>query len=134
MLTADRLREALSGHVGAPDPTDIELPVAEHRLPAGWREEHMAAVRIAAILVPFIDTADGLQVLLTERAAHLRHHAGQISFPGGAAEPGDTDLAMTALRETEEEVGIPTGRVEVLGFLRPQWTISGAITWAWISR
>ena len=82
-------------------------------------------MRHAAILVPFVDAGAGLEVVLTERAAHLKHHPGQVSFPGGAAEPGDADLAATALREAEEEVGIARERVEVLGYLRPQWTVSG---------
>ncbi len=125
MLTADQLRLALTQHRGAPDPADVELPVPVEKLPAGWQEENLASIRVAAILVPFVDRGAGLEVLLTERAAHLKHHPGQISFPGGAAEPGDDGLAMTALRETEEEVGVPMDRVEVLGYLRPQWTISG---------
>ncbi len=125
MVDASRLRQALEGHTAAPDPTDIVLPVPEDRLPAGWRERRLSGVRHAAILVPFVDAGAGLEVVLTERAAHLKHHPGQVSFPGGAAEPEDVDLAATALREAEEEVGIARDRVEVLGYLRPQWTVSG---------
>ena len=61
---------------------------------------------------------------MTERAAHLKHHPGQISFPGGAREPEDADLAATALRETSEEVGIPVSPQNIIGYLKPQWTIS----------
>ncbi|MEO0630799.1 MAG: CoA pyrophosphatase, partial [Planctomycetota bacterium] len=113
------MRRALVGHEAPPDPQDVVVPEAEPALPADWRERRVAGARHAAILVPFVDTGAGLEVVLTERAAHLKHHPGQVSFPGGAAEPRDADLAATALRETEEEVGIEASRVEVLGYLRP---------------
>jgi 8-oxo-dGTP pyrophosphatase MutT (NUDIX family) len=71
----------------------------------------------AAVLVPIVDHAGGLTVLLTERAADLRHHPGQISFPGGRLEPGDSDAVAAALRETEEEIGLARSHVEVIGFL-----------------
>ena len=95
MVDAARLRRALAGRAEPPDPTDVVLPVPEARLPRGWREQRLAGVRHAAILVPFVDTGAGLDVVLTERAMHLKHHPGQVSFPGGAAEPGDVDLAAT---------------------------------------
>ena len=60
----------------------------------------------AAVLVPLVMRDSGLQVLLTRRTDHLRAHAGQISFPGGRAEPEDADAVATALRETEEEIGL----------------------------
>jgi 8-oxo-dGTP pyrophosphatase MutT (NUDIX family) len=62
---------------------------------------------------------------LTRRTAHLNDHAGQISFPGGRAEPGDADPAQTALRETAEEIGLEAERVEVLGRLHPYVTVTG---------
>jgi 8-oxo-dGTP pyrophosphatase MutT (NUDIX family) len=71
----------------------------------------------AAVLVPIIDHPDGLTVLLTERATELRHHAGQIAFPGGRLEPGDADLVAAAIRETREEIGLAARHFEVLGFL-----------------
>ena len=71
----------------------------------------------AGVLVPLIDRPQGVTVLLTQRTAHLQKHAGQISFPGGGWEPGDPDLVATALRETEEEIGLPAAQVEVLGQL-----------------
>ena len=60
----------------------------------------------ASVLVPLVERADGLHVLLTRRTDHLHDHAGQVSFPGGRVDPGDIDLVDTALRETEEEVGL----------------------------
>ena len=79
----------------------------------------------AAVLVPLIERAQGMQVLLTRRTEHLRDHAGQISFPGGRVEPGDTSLAATALREALEEVGLAPARVQVIGQLPVYATITG---------
>lgn len=76
----------------------------------------------AAVLIPLIETVQGLAVLLTVRTQHLKHHAGQISFPGGRREPGDADAVATALREAWEEVGIEPSDVEVLGQLPPYRT------------
>jgi 8-oxo-dGTP pyrophosphatase MutT (NUDIX family) len=79
----------------------------------------------AAVLVPLVDHPDGLTVLLTERAADLRHHPGQISFPGGRIEPSDGGPLAAALRETEEEIGLAREHVEPLGFLPDHLIVSG---------
>ena len=79
----------------------------------------------AAVLVPLIDHNDGLTVLLTRRTDHLTDHPGQISFPGGRFESGDVDAEAAALRETEEELGIPRARVELLGRLDTYITRTG---------
>jgi len=71
----------------------------------------------AAVLVPLVERETGLTALLTQRTNHLAHHPGQISFPGGHVDPGDGTLEETALRETEEEVGIHRRHIEVLGHL-----------------
>jgi 8-oxo-dGTP pyrophosphatase MutT (NUDIX family) len=85
-----------------------------------------AGLRHAAVLVPVLDRPDGLRLLLTERAAHLKHHAGQISFPGGRVEAGDASPLATALREAEEEIGLRPNQVEVLGPLPAHvTTVSG---------
>jgi 8-oxo-dGTP pyrophosphatase MutT (NUDIX family) len=81
--------------------------------------------RSAAVLVPIVNRSDGLAVLFTERSADLPDHAGQISFPGGRVEPGDLDVDATALRETEEEIGLPRDRVTVLGRLADYETVTG---------
>lgn len=82
--------------------------------------------RPAAVLVLAGEGAQGPEILFVERAATLRTHAGQIAFPGGAADPGDLDLTATALREAEEETGVdPTG-IELLGELPPAYvSVSG---------
>ncbi len=78
----------------------------------------------AAVLVPLVQREHGLQVLLTRRTEHLRDHAGQISFPGGRAEPHDNGPAGTALREAEEEVGLSPSRVQVIGQLPVYTTVT----------
>lgn len=75
--------------------------------------------RAAAVLVLVGEDAGVPEILFVERSATLRHHAGQIAFPGGAADPGDADLVATALREAEEEVALDPAGVDVLGSLPP---------------
>ena len=79
----------------------------------------------AAVLIPLIERETGLTVLLTQRTAHLRDHAGQISFPGGRCEESDTSIVNTALREAQEEVGLDPAQVEVLGLLPEYRTGTG---------
>ncbi|WP_223670502.1 CoA pyrophosphatase [Kangiella shandongensis] len=85
----------------------------------------VAKLRPSAVLVPLVERDNGLHLLLTQRADHLRHHAGQISFPGGSMDDTDDDLIHTALRETEEEVGILQQHIDVLGKLPLQPTTTG---------
>jgi 8-oxo-dGTP pyrophosphatase MutT (NUDIX family) len=79
--------------------------------------------RPAAVLVPLVQRASGLTVLLTQRTAHLYDHAGQISFPGGRVDEGDTTAIDTALRETQEEIGLGPHAVEVIGQL-PDYVVA----------
>lgn len=79
----------------------------------------------AAVLVPLVPREGGVTVLLTQRTAHLANHAGQISFPGGRVDGSDGTLEETALRETEEEIGLPRERVRVLGRLPTYYIPSG---------
>ncbi|HEX6722421.1 MAG TPA: CoA pyrophosphatase [Burkholderiaceae bacterium] len=81
----------------------------------------------ASVLVPLVERDDGLHVLLTRRTDHLHDHAGQVSFPGGRVDPGDVDVVDTALRETQEEVGLPRERVQVLGPLNTYSTVSSYV-------
>jgi len=82
-------------------------------------------LRAAAVLVPLVDRPEGMSVLLTLRNASLPHHAGQISFPGGRIEDGDATAAETALRETEEEIGLPRDSIEIVGRLDDYITGTG---------
>ncbi len=79
----------------------------------------------AAVLVPIVLRQNGQTVLLTQRTAHLRDHAGQISFPGGRVEADDLSPTHTALRETEEEIGLARERIEIVGFLPEYRTGTG---------
>lgn len=111
-----RLRQALAGTSEAePRPlVPIELPLKLDKL---LLPTLLKGLRPASVLVPVVRRPRGLQLLLTVRSATLRSHGGQISFPGGRREDTDASAAAAALREAEEEVGIPGGAVEVVGYL-----------------
>lgn len=84
-----------------------------------------AGTTAAAVLIPVVAHPGGLTVLFTQRTTHLRSHSGQVSFPGGRAEPGDASAEFTALREAEEEIGLARDRVEILGRLPEYHTRTG---------
>jgi 8-oxo-dGTP pyrophosphatase MutT (NUDIX family) len=79
----------------------------------------------AAVLIPLVERPDGLNVLLTLRASHLKNHAGQVSFPGGRIEPCDASPWEAALREAREEIGLEARYVSLAGYLRDHIVISG---------
>ena len=79
----------------------------------------------AAVLCALVDGREGLDVIFTRRVDHLRHHAGQVSFPGGRVDDDDADEEATALREAHEEIGLPPASVTVLGRLHEHPTITG---------
>ncbi|MCE2509765.1 MAG: CoA pyrophosphatase [Alphaproteobacteria bacterium] len=101
--------------------------------PAALRGDHVlsphlappAPWRPAAVLVPLVEREGGMTVLLTRRTDHLADHAGQISFPGGRLESTDRDPEAGALRETEEELGIPRTAIELVGRLDTYLTRTG---------
>lgn len=108
VATAAQQPDALRQRFAAPPPWTPEIrrePKFADRAPAQ-----------AAVLVPIV-LHERPTVLLTERTAHLSTHSGQVAFPGGRSDPEDRDAAATALREAQEEVGLPPERVEVLGQL-----------------
>jgi 8-oxo-dGTP pyrophosphatase MutT (NUDIX family) len=84
-----------------------------------------AALTPAAVLFPIVLRESGHTVLLTQRTAHLRDHAGQISFPGGRVEESDQSSLHTALRETEEEIGLAREHIEPIGYLPEYRTGTG---------
>ena len=88
-------------------------------------ERQVWAVTPASVLVPIVTHAGGLTVLFTQRTTQLRAHSGQVSFPGGRAEPGDASPEFTALRETQEEIGLAPERVEVIARMPEYLTRTG---------
>ena len=81
-------------------------------------------LRPAAVLAPIIAGADGYDLILTKRSSALKHHPGQIAFPGGKQDETDADLIATALREAEEEIGLPRDSVEILGTFAAHETVT----------
>ena len=116
MSLAARLRDALErGHRASPE------------LLAGDVLDDEAAgpgITPAAVLVPIVDRPEPT-VILTLRPDTMRKHPGQISFPGGRIDPGDDGPVAAALREAEEEIGLPPAKVEIIGLADPYRTITG---------
>ncbi len=124
-VSVAHLRDRLADTRLPADPTDVLLPATAERWPQDMLDALTASLKPAGVLIPVRQHGGDLSVLLTRRSAELKHHAGQISFPGGRMEPDDEDIAATALRETHEEVGIEPDAVSVIGHLEPMPTITG---------
>ncbi|MDJ0906038.1 MAG: CoA pyrophosphatase [Woeseiaceae bacterium] len=124
-ITAEQLRERLAGTRKPLDPLDVVVPRGTYSWPAGMLEKIAATLKPAGVLIPVRRHAAGLSVLLTQRSADLKHHAGQVSFPGGRMEDADADIEVTALRETREEIGIAEDAVAVIGYLETMPTVTG---------
>ena len=110
-----RTRAALARGGDASSDFDLNPDVT---LPAGRR------LRPAAVLAPIILGHGGYELILTKRSSALKHHPGQIAFPGGKQDEGDADLIATALREAHEEIGLPPEHVDVLGTFAPHETVT----------
>ncbi|MEE8371361.1 MAG: CoA pyrophosphatase [Sphingomonadales bacterium] len=93
--------------------------------PGGEKFAGQSGFRKASVLIPIIDRREEPTILLTKRTPHLADHAGQISFPGGSREASDRDAVATALRETEEEVGIEARFIDIIGRLGSYHTSTG---------
>jgi len=90
----------------------------------GYRPPADLVLRPAAVLVPLLARGEELRLILTKRASHLKHHPGQIAFPGGKVDPGDADAEAAALREAWEEIGLDPGNVDLLGRLPVHETVT----------
>ena len=111
----DRMRAALLGD--GPQSSDFDLN-PQFR-PNGLK------LRPAAVLITLVEQPGGWAVLLTKRASTLKHHPGQIAFPGGKVDPTDADPEAAALREAHEEVGLEPSQVTILGAMPPHETVTG---------
>lgn len=116
MSLADRLRRALD----APAPEIVLLAGDERDIAFADPRPAVAA----AVLVPVTERSEP-GVILTKRTDTLKHHAGQIAFPGGRVDPGDASLVAAALREAEEEIALPPSLVEVIGIADRYRTVTG---------
>lgn len=114
-LMRERIVRGLAQPAPSPRPEDLHLAARPDN----------SRVTEAAVLVPIVGRGGEPQLLLTQRTAHLDNHAGQISFPGGRVEEADASREETALRETEEEIGLPRGSVALLGRLPVYDNLSG---------
>jgi 8-oxo-dGTP pyrophosphatase MutT (NUDIX family) len=119
------IEERLRGSQPGGDPVKALIAGLEPAQAVELRKLLPAEFSRAAVLVPIVDRPEGLSVLLTQRASHLKHHPGQISFPGGRMEAIDASPWDTALRETEEEIGLGRDHVSLAGYLADHFVISG---------
>jgi 8-oxo-dGTP pyrophosphatase MutT (NUDIX family) len=125
MSLRDHIERRLHGTMPGGDPfeslpSDLspdQLAELRRHLPRQWTR--------AAVMVPLVERPEGLTVLLTRRAAHLKAHPGQISFPGGRLEACDAGPWEAALRETREEIGLAPDRASLAGFLRDHLVLTG---------
>jgi len=125
LYTKSHIREALDPAPSTPAEDMHWLVGASPEVVARMRASLPARRTPAAVLVPLVEREGGMTVLLTQRAATLKDHAGQISFPGGRIEPGDADAWHAALREAQEEIGLAPSLVEFAGYLPDHVVISG---------
>ncbi len=111
----DQMRAALAREGAASSDFDLNADV---KLPPN------RTLRPAGVLAPIVERDGELALLLTMRSSALKHHPGQIAFPGGKQDEGDTDVIAAALREAREEIGLPSEAVEVLGTLSAHETVT----------
>lgn len=100
-------------------------PSSDYDLNAGLAGQAGGSLRDAAVLIACREGPGGAEVILTKRSSRLKHHPGQISFPGGKIDPEDCGPVAAALREAEEEVGLPRDRTVILGTLPAHETVTG---------
>ncbi|MBO9463808.1 CoA pyrophosphatase [Tropicibacter sp. R15_0] len=111
----ERLKRALGDRSAPSSDFDLNPDVT---LPPGRK------LRPAGVLMAFQQGANGLELILTKRSSRLKHHPGQIAFPGGKQDEGDADVVAAALREADEEIGLKPDNVQVLGTLPTHETVT----------
>lgn len=121
----DRVRAALAKDSSASSDFDLN---PDFKLPEGRK------LRPAGVLVAITETGGMPEIVLTKRSSALKHHPGQIAFPGGKQDDGDADVIAAALREAREEVALPTEQVEVLGVLPTHETVTSFVVTPVVAR
>ena len=116
-----RLRSTAPGG----DPLDAWIAGLTPEQTSVLRQQLPASFARAAVMVPLVERPEGLTVLLTQRASHLKNHPGQVCFPGGRIEPQDAGPWEAALRETREEIGLDAGFASLAGYLHDHMVLSG---------
>lgn len=129
-MSLDHVRRAFTDVLSAAGPGDSGVPHlkverGDHDLNPG--QVPPEGLRSAAVLVPIVGRPEGPTILLTKRSEKLQVHAGQVSFPGGRVEDDDHDAIHTALRETEEEIGLASHHIDVVGRLDTYKTGTGFV-------
>lgn len=116
VIRIDRLGiERALAHAGCPS-SDFDLNPAARPKPT--------TLKAAGVLLPIVERNSGLKLILTKRSSTIKNHPGQIAFPGGRVDPSDATHIAAALREADEEIGLPAAYVDVLGELPTHETVS----------
>jgi 8-oxo-dGTP pyrophosphatase MutT (NUDIX family) len=123
----DRIEQRLQATAPGGDPLRAWIAGLTPEQTADIRGHLPPTFSRAAVMVPIVDRPEGLTVLLTQRASHLKHHPGQISFPGGRMESNDAGPWEAAVREAQEEIGLAPEHVSLAGYLHDHLVITGYI-------
>ncbi|WP_071675476.1 CoA pyrophosphatase [Nioella nitratireducens] len=119
------IERALAGAAPASSDYDLNPGIV---LPEGRK------LRPAAVLMPILETPNGARVILTKRSAMLKHHPGQVAFPGGKVDATDASPEAAALRESHEEIGLDPSQVDILGHLPPHETVTSYTVTPFVGR
>ena len=125
LATRPHIERRLRGTAPGGDPLDAWSADLTPEQAETLRRHLPASFARAAVMVPLVERPEGLTVLLTQRASHLKNHPGQISFPGGRMEPGDAGPWEAAVRETHEEIGLEARYASLAGFLHDHFVLTG---------
>jgi len=123
--TRDHVEQRLRGTAPGGDPLDAWIAGLTPAQTATLRQHLPTQFRRAAVMVPLVERPEGLSILLTQRASHLKHHPGQISFPGGRMESHDAGPWEAAVRATWEEIGLAPAFASLAGYLHDHVVLTG---------